>query len=801
MLSFFFSPVKNLFRIICLLSVTLALFCVYLLFSPQGARTAFQIISASTPYKISANKFTGNLASQLTLEQVNFNSPTLSFEANTLSAHWTLSEILQKQPILSYLTADTAKISLKNAKPLQSKLGFSISHLSLNNATIYWQKHIEKINKLVIKQSHDKHSNNSIYSHLESIYYQGTFGTVDAKYHKGLNVHWDLYFPAETPLPFTHIIVSQLKSQGTLFLAHPDMADFKHPNNKIKAIFRAKKISFNHQHFKEIDIDLKGTLASHQLALKAQVQQTAVVAHITGQATVESLNWNVKKLEISNHIGRKLSPITGNLRAHWNKARVQTQFALKLNKNIPVNFEAQFSPVAPYPVSGLLTAQVDNLRALSELVPSFTTLGGKLDVHLALNGKLFQPLWTGHVALTQAKFKAAPLTNKATLEKCQLNLLAQDKMTLEGQGTWGSGVFSLTGQGNLGSDPQLSVQFKGKDLLVSNTSEYYIVADPSLLFTVTPKKSLLQGKIFIPQAEINSIKSPDKMTPSEDVVLISQNQKNNNLKNKHLKKNLSSPKLSTHIELVLGDKVKYKGYGFTSEVKGKLEISQSDGQPPLAKGKFIFEKGKYRAYGKTFDIQNGQMGFTGGPLYDPILNIRAERVIQPASSFTTMQSATPITVGIKFFGNLKSPHIAFYSTPSMSDADIISYLVVNRPQSDVNNAQAELLFEAVSQLARVAGKSRNDVNFSLSEKLKLDQLSFTKKESLIAKSHSNPLEDTVLTLGKQLSDKLYLHYSIGLAESSSQFGMRYFLSKNLTLEATAGSQASGADLLLSFDGH
>jgi autotransporter translocation and assembly factor TamB len=89
----------------------------------------------------------------------------------------------------------------------------------------------------------------------------------------------------------------------------------------------------------------------------------------------------------------------------------------------------------------------------------------------------------------------------------------------------------------------------------------------------------------------------------------------------------------------------------------------------------------------------------------------------------------------------------------------------------------------------------------LAEQLKLDQFGFAKKQNFIATPGRNPLEDTVFILGKQLSDRLYLHYSVGVVDSASNFGLRYILGRNVTVEAQAGTQGSSADVLLSFEGH
>ena len=202
--------------------------------------------------------------------------------------------------------------------------------------------------------------------------------------------------------------------------------------------------------------------------------------------------------------------------------------------------------------------------------------------------------------------------------------------------------------------------------------------------------------------------------------------------------------LNTQIDILLGENITYKGYGLTSRVSGHLQIRKQPGQPPKAKGNLYLVDGQYRAYGKVFDVERGELIFSGGPVFDPVINIRAQRKIIPSRSFADVTTPSLIIAGIQLAGPIKHPKTTVYSTPSMSEQDVISYLVVGRA--------------------------------------------------------FNPSDDTFLSFSKQLTDKLYLQYSMGVEGTMSNLGLRYLLGKNVTLEASTTTEAASADIVFSFEG-
>lgn len=793
---------KKAAKLTATLAFALLIFVSYLVFTPTGTKTALSLISDYTPYQIEFTHLEGCLAHHLEMTNFHLTGPQMEVRAMKISMGWKLAELIKPTKTLQYIDASKVEIFFKMNQPPQQKnlahsslntlqsnintlfpIPIKVDNIHLTDAKIHWnnQSHI-------LKEFKVRRASNELAS-IEEIHYQGAWGKLHATLHDAINVDWNLNI-SEHPF-FLQYFTSAITTQGHIFLPSRSLND---PQNHIQANLKAKTLKYGNHHLKDLSVNVKGNLLSHRAVLKGTYGNAPIQTTLTGKLSPKKWQGKIQQFEVQHRRWQKIGNSTAQATVDWQTHAVITSMHILLGEQYPIHFQAAIKKEKTHDLSGQVQANLSNVKSLSTLVPFLRKVGGKLEVDLKLGGTLMQPQWSGDVLLKDAKIRTIAKGTKPTLDHLHIKLQA-NKMTISGLGNWGKGNFTVEGFGTLSSDPTLTVNLNGEQLLISDSPEYYIVANPALKLTLQNGKPLLEGKIIIPQAQIQSLKNPDMITPSQDVVIIS---------NKPTTKPLTEQNrfnLATNIELILNDNITYKGHGFTSKIGGKLQIQQQPEQLPTAKGKLIFKEGRYRAYGKTFDIVYGQILFTGGPIYNPILDIRAQRKIQSNDSISTIRNGQPIVVGMKFGGNVRSPKIEFYSTPHMPDADIISYLVVGYPHKDVNQAQAGLLFEAVSQLATVMGKNRSDINFDLAEKLKLDQFGFSKKANALSTPGRNPLEDTVFVLGKQLSERLYLNYSVGVADSSSNVGVRYALGKNVTVEAQAGTQASSADILLSFDGH
>src|SRR5690606_9017380 len=124
-------------------------------------------------------------------------------------------------------------------------------------------------------------------------------------------------------------------------------------------------------------------------------------------------------------------------------------------------------------------------------------------------------------------------------------------------------------------------------------------------------------------------------------------------------------RLRMAVELTFGDDVRYSGLNLETRVAGQLRLTTEPNRSANATGTLTLS-GTYNAYGQPLALERGQLLFAG-PLDDPGLDVRAVRVID-----TTR-------VGIELAGTVNEPRTRVFSSPAMSEADALSYLLLGRP--------------------------------------------------------------------------------------------------------------------------
>src|SRR5690606_27935465 len=97
-------------------------------------------------------------------------------------------------------------------------------------------------------------------------------------------------------------------------------------------------------------------------------------------------------------------------------------------------------------------------------------------------------------------------------------------------------------------------------------------------------------------------------------------------------------------------------FGLTARLGGRLSVSIAPDNPATGNGRLTVLEGEYSAYGQDLTLARGEIIYTGQPLTNPGLDIRAERHIEP-----------DITAGVAVRGPLAQPEARVYSDPAMTD--------------------------------------------------------------------------------------------------------------------------------------
>ena len=209
----------------------------------------------------------------------------------------------------------------------------------------------------------------------------------------------------------------------------------------------------------------------------------------------------------------------------------------------------------------------------------------------------------------------------------------------------------------------------------------------------------------------------------------------------------------------------------TLEVGGP-RLGVLPGQPAQLNGELIITEGRYRAYGQNLLIENGRLLFQGQP-DNPGLDIRAVRKI-PSEN---------LVVGVQLSGTLQEPDARVFSDPSLEESEAMSYLVTGRSLSRGSQSDSAQVAQALALYGLQKGSGVTD---KIGDTLGLDEISI---------GSDWETSDSALMLGKQISDRLYLTYAVGLFDAISTVMLRYTLTRQLHLEAQSSSKSQAIDLI------
>lgn len=487
----------------------------------------------------------------------------------------------------------------------------------------------------------------------------------------------------------------------------------------------------------------------------------------------------------------------------------QRFFNASANLILP-NYFGQTLPTNKQSLQGNLFFSLHRLSDLNLLLPKLKNLQGTLDTKLHLQGTFEKPKLNGEIQLQNGNGQIPSLG--LFLQNFQMKaLFSPNKVQWTGHVKSGDGVLSLTGITQLPSATTLTLQ--GQNITVSNTKNYKITATPHLQIKADNKRVDVTGNIFLPRARIN-LGDSDKNTVvnlSNDVVFV----------DKKTSDDLVTLPIYSKINLRLGNDIKLRYEGLRSQLNGYIHLIDEPNKPTSAKGVITFLKGHYNYYSESLTMKEGShILFTGGPVDNPLLDIAATKEIdvipQTANlSATTNTNAptassgffaslaqplqsTKIIVGIRVQGNAQNPQLKLFSDPAiLSQTDILSYLVTGQPSNQISAASAQILFNAASNLSGKGNDLKNLMK-SIKQGVGLDQLS-VQSTSYLDSANNNYTSNTSLVLGKALSPRLYINYSIGLLEPVNILQINYLLTKYFSLQSANSTTANSMDLLFKIE--
>lgn len=422
-------------------------------------------------------------------------------------------------------------------------------------------------------------------------------------------------------------------------------------------------------------------------------------------------------------------------------------------------------PASPSPsLQGGLRFSLKDLSRLSQLSPRLLDPRGDVAGDFTLAGTLAQPRLIGSAELRQGALDIPELGLE--LREIELSLTAPslERLALQGGLRSGKGRLNLAGHLDLDAKAGFPAQLElsGREITVANLPEAEIHVTPALKLERNGKESHLKGQIEIPYARLRPRKLPKSaVKASSDLVLVGEDQ---------MEQRSFDPRLSTNLQLVMGDRVSFDGFGLRGKLSGRLIVIDEPGRPVIGRGRIGISDGTYQAYGQDLSIERGYALFADSPVDNPGLDVRAVRELDQ------------VTAGVQVGGTLKKPKIDLFSTPSMSEGDVLSYLLTGRPQGEGGGG-------GLGIAAAIRASGAGTVAEEIGRQFGLEELRF---------DAGSGLEEASVVAGTYLSPRLYIQYVNELASRETKVRLRYDINLRLQLEAETGKTQAG-DLYYTFD--
>lgn len=413
-----------------------------------------------------------------------------------------------------------------------------------------------------------------------------------------------------------------------------------------------------------------------------------------------------------------------------------------------------------------------DLATISNVGQSFTELTGLTNVDLTFAGDLTQPLVFGSF---KSKGTAVPRYDVGQINDFDFDLQLQGNhgallgnIILNGQ--------PLKLQGDLdwskGADGSLVAQAQNLPVFLVG----YGIAKANLDANITLGEILdIKGKVEIPSAniQVQNVASSG-VTVSGDEIIVPSDGTSSLMQEKS-----SNVKSAIDLAVHLGDDVRFEAMGMVKgRLGGDLAIKKTVANNTIkANGEINVVDGEADVYGRRFNFGTARIMFFDD-IADPSLNIEvfADRDYLEDD----------VDVGVRVTGTASAPDITLFSKPSMSQNEILSYILYGHGldksalNQDSNNS---------SLLLGLGLSGASSVMSSLANSFGMQDVQFNTQGSG---------DDTQVSVQGYINRKLRLSYGYGVFTAVGEFKVRYELIQNLYAEFVS-SIDQAVDLIYSFE--
>lgn len=565
------------------------------------------------------------------------------------------------------------------------------------------------------------------------------------------------------------------------------------------------KISINSRNinFSNVEKHLRlGTELTSTLSFNANVEgQAKQLTHaaIKLHLSAGELNYNYAGRRVSTKIRQShafltIDPTTGL------QTDIKLGFSAKDKLTTIINmpgFNKAKIPFSKKPINGTLNINAHDFRFVSLFEQDLRIGLGHLSGSLNLSGNINKPQLHGELKLEVPNFTYRSLrahakniraTIKATGQRLDYDLMAEG---------YNGGPISLQGFSDMAHGFDTQFTLKTDNTQIIKTPNYDVYATASLYFLFAHDDFKLTGQVFVPQALIKPVDFSNTTTMPENIVTYIGLPKAKQHKRNNRQTNIN-------INVKLGNNVVLDAYGINAHLEGGVRILMSHNTTAMGDGQIRITEGTFKAYGQSLNMAQGSsISYVQSPLNNPSIDARAFKKINANQMGIGNQlGRKQITVGVHIQGTINKMRFNLYSQPgNLSQADILSYLVLGYASNNASGANLSLLLDAANSLSDSSNGLTSPLNLTNSIKKKLGIQTFgVRNETQLDAIGNSVNTQSAFVVGDRISKRIYIEFSHGLLIPDNVFRLQYKLTDNWMLQFSTGSGdnvGTGADILYS----
>ena len=230
--------------------------------------------------------------------------------------------------------------------------------------------------------------------------------------------------------------------------------------------------------------------------------------------------------------------------------------------------------------------------------------------------------------------------------------------------------------------------------------------------------------------------------------------------------------LRLDIALNAPERLYVSGMGLESEWSADMRLSGTSTAPRVS-GDVELVRGTLGFAGRSFELSDGRVDFTGGASIDPVIRLTATEDIEE------------VTVNVNITGRAYDPQIAFSSVPGLPQDEILSRILFGSSIGNLSTIQAVQLAASLNSL-RGSGGGLNPLG-KLRSATGVDRLRILSPDDTSGRG-------TALAAGQYLTDDIYVEFitdARGFTATQLEVSLTPFLS---ILSQAGGSGATNVNI-------